>query len=452
MKKIKILILVLFILFGFGSLGAYGYMNNETNKWASVILPGVTIENIDVSGKTTAEAKALLKQKYGDAILKKNLEIKAQGKTYTLDYSRLKATYDIDAKVDQAFQYGKKLSMLDKYKLIKKPVSKVLKLDFSYNEAAISDLISSMKKDIDISPEEGSVQLLKGNFTVIPDKKGQKLDAEKLKAEVKSKINGDLNSNISVDANIVAVEANKTAEKLSKIDTKISSFTTNFAGSSAARINNITLATGAINGTVLMPGDKFSFNGIVGERTVQRGYQAAPVIIGNKVESGLGGGICQVSTTLYNSILRTQISYKDMSRQNHTLPSHYVPLGMDATVDYSSGTDYKFTNTFDCPIYIEGYISKSSVYFNIYSNSSLTSKSYDIVSEKIETMEPKIIYVDDSTLAAGTEQVEQNASTGYKVKVYKITYENGSTGSKDLLYSDTYNAVNKIIKRGTKTS
>lgn len=452
MKKIKIAILSLLIVTTATSIGIYGYLVKETNKWSLIALPGVKIENLDISGKTKAEAKELLKQKFGDEILKKNLTIKAADKSYILDYSKLNARYDIDAKVEEALSYGKNLNVLQKYKLVKSPVSKTFKLQFSYDAAAIKEMTDTMKKDIDIAPMDGSIAFESGSFKTTPDKKGQQLDTGKLQKEITDKINGEINSNLTIEAPINIIEANKTEAKLSKVDAKISSYTTNFSGSSYARINNITLATKTINGTLLMPGEQFSFNGIVGERTEKSGYQMAPVIVGNKVESGLGGGICQVSTTLFNSILRTKINYKDITRQNHTLPSHYVPLGLDATVDYSSSTDFKFKNTFEFPIYISGYIKGNNLYFDLYSNSSLNSRNYEILSEKSETMEPKIEYINDSSMPAGTEEVQSNGSTGYKVNVYKITYENGNYVSKDLLYSDTYFAVNKIVKKGTKTS
>jgi len=113
-----------------------------------------------------------------------------------------------------------------------------------------------------------------------------------------------------------------------------------------------------------MPGETFSFNQVVGERTEQRGYQSGPVIVGNQVESGLGGGICQVSSTLYNTILLGNINATE--RMHHTMPSSYVPLGMDATVDWGN-IDYKFRNNLQSPVYIEAYTSNGNVVFNLYS-------------------------------------------------------------------------------------
>ena len=155
-----------------------------------------------------------------------------------------------------------------------------------------------------------------------------------------------------------------------------------------------------------MPGESFSFNNTVGESSTEKGYKMAPVIVGTKVELAFWGGICQVSTTLYNAILRANIPSTE--RYKHSLPSHYIGLGMDATVAYGL-LDYKFKNTNSYPIYIESITQNKNVTFNIYSNSSLNNKKYDIVNEV----------------------------AGKNVSVFKVTYENSKLLSKDLLYTDT---------------
>jgi vancomycin resistance protein YoaR len=165
------------------------------------------------------------------------------------------------------------------------------------------------------------------------------------------------------------------------------------------------------------------------------------------VDSGLGGGICQVSTTLYNAILRANI--KSVERVHHTLPSHYVPLGMDATVDYGN-LDYKFKNTLEYPLYIEADTSGGQVTFNIYSNESLSSIVTEVHSEVYQTIQPGVKYVDDPTLSVGQTQQVQAPSTGYKVKVTKKTTQNGSVISEDVVADDYYKPVDAVIKRGTK--
>lgn len=425
-----------------------GYIYQKTKSWNNLIYPGVMVENVDIGGKNSIEAKKILDSKYGEVILKKKVDITTDNKVYTIDYSKLNAKYNIDTVVDEALSYGKNYSLFKKYNLIKNPVVKKLELKFSYDSNYIGEVIQSMEKDINKEPVNAGIQMISsGKFKITPDVKGYKLQSEQLQKQILDGINGELGKDISIKAPIKELTASVTGDKLATIDTKISSFTTNYQTSSAERAYNIELATKSINGTVLMPGDSFSFNDIVGERTSARGYREAPVIIGNKIESGLGGGICQVSSTLYNAMLKTDI--KSTQRIHHTLPSSYVPLGLDATVDWGN-IDYTFKNTLDYPIFIEGYTQNRNLYFNVYSNSELTKRTYIITNDVYETVNATVKTIDDPSLPIGQTTIEQKALNGFKVKVIKNTYENGNLISSEVVSNDFYQPVQGIIKKGTK--
>lgn len=449
MKKQKIIIGILTLSIVAVVSGFFAYIYTNTKVWTDLIYPGVKVEDEDLGGKTKNQAKKILKEKYSDAILNKSLIVKLpdSDKNYQIEYSKIDAKYNIDEVINEAFSYGKKSSLLKKYKLINKPQNKVFKLNFSYDSKPIKNFVSQIEKEVNKQPTNAKLNFSGGGFQVIPDKPGVKLKTEKLEKDMLSKINGDISDNAVVEAPIENINAKITADKLSTINTKISSYSTSYLGSSSERSNNIVLATNTINGTVVMPGETFSFNGVVGQRTAERGYKAAPVIIGNKVDSGLGGGTCQVSTTLYNAILRANI--KASERSHHTVPSNYIGLGMDATVDYGN-IDYKFVNSLPYPIYIEGYAANGTLGFNIYSNSKLAEKSYDIVNEVYETLEPSVQYVDDPDMAVGETAEEQSPSQGYKVRVYKNAYQNGKLIDRELVSNDIYLPINKVIKRGTK--
>lgn len=429
---------------------SFNNISNKVKAYDNVIYPGVKVEDVDLSGKTKVEALAILNQKYGDALIKKKINIKAPEKTYTLNYEKLSAKYNIEKIVDEAFSYNKDKGLLQKNKLIKSPTPKQFKLigSFTFDSKPVKELIGVMQKEIDKQPANAAINMVsRGNFSITPDKKGSKLNTENLEKDILSKISGDLNGDVEIQAPVEDVQASITGDKLSKINTKLSSFSTNFSTSTAARATNISLATSFINGKVLMPGETFSFNDVVGQRTASRGFQEAPVIIGNKVDSGLGGGICQVSTTLYNAAIRANL--QTVERIHHTLPSHYIGLGMDATVDYGN-IDYKFKNTLEFPVYIEAYTENRNIVFSVYSDKSLTSRTYDLVNEVYDTMQPEVKYVDDPNMDEGVTETVQPASIGYKVRVYKNTYENGKLIAHDLITNETYNKVDGTVKRGTR--
>ena len=173
----------------------------------------------------------------------------------------------------------------------------------------------------------------------------------------------------------------------------------------------------------------------------------APVIVGTKMYSDFGGGICQVSTTLYNAIIRSNILSTE--RTQHTLPSHYIGPAMDATVDWGN-IDYKFTNTLSYPVYIQAYTENKNIYFYVYSNASLNNRKYDLVNEIYDTIEPGIKYIDDPTLSIGETVQDQFPSPGIKARSYKDTYENGKLIEHKQISDDFYKPVDEVIRRGIK--
>ncbi|WP_434297326.1 VanW family protein [Clostridium sporogenes] len=446
-KKAKGVLTLIFLLMSI-LFGVFYYIYKEVSEFDSVIYPGVSIEGIDLTAKTKNEAKNIIETKYSKTIVKKNINITWNNKKYNLSYAKLNPTYNIQETINNAYSHGKNLNIFSKYKIIKSKSVQNYPLKFSYDKKVMDEFIGSIEKDINKEAENAKINVNKGSISIFDDKKGFKLEKDNLKKILYSKMDGKNLKDINEKAPVKIQEAKIKKKQLETVNSNISSYTTNYGSiSSPQRANNIEISTKAINGTLLMPGESFSFNNTVGPRTAERGYQGAPVIVGNKIESGLGGGICQVSGTLYNAILKANINATE--RVRHTFPSTYVPIGMDATIDYGN-IDYKFKNTLKYPIYIEGITDGVNVIFNIYSNSSLKNKTYNISSEIYETVTPKEQYIDDANIPLGKTEIVQEAHTGYKVKVYKSTVENDSVVKKELLYTDFYKPVDKIIKRGTK--
>lgn len=154
----------------------------------------------------------------------------------------------------------------------------------------------------------------------------------------------------------------RTTEDMQKINFILTEFSTTFNSKVKGRSENISLAANAINETILMPGEEFSFNQVVGPTTIARGFKNAPVIVDGEFVEGVGGGVCQVSTTLFNAALRSGLTIT--SRRNHSLPVAYVPRGTDAAV--ASTLDFKFKNTLNNPIYLQAFVDKSKIYFRVY--------------------------------------------------------------------------------------
>lgn len=227
----------------------------------------------------------------------------------------------------------------------------------------------------------------------------------------------------------------------------LATFSTRFDGSNYNRNTNIKLTAKKVNGTVILPGEKFSFNTIVGSRTIEAGFKEGTAYIGGKVVPDVGGGVCQVSSTIYNTALLANMQI--VERSNHMFTTGYVAASRDATVYYGS-LDFVFKNSRKYPIKMvasaNGGVCKVSIY------GIKEEKEYEvIIQSKITSyINPTTIYKEDPTLEEGKEIVEQTAITGCRSEGYKILKLNGKIVSQTLLSKDTYKSRNKIVRRGTK--
>ena len=229
----------------------------------------------------------------------------------------------------------------------------------------------------------------------------------------------------------------------------LGTFTTRYDASNKNRSNNITLASEKINGTVILPGETFSYNQIVGKRTIDAGYKEAGAYAGGKVIQEVGGGICQVSSTLYNAVLYANLEIVD--RSNHYFQTSYVDAGRDATVSWGT-VDFKFKNNREYPIKIDA-VSKNGV-TKISIKGIKEEKEYEVViqSEITSIIQKSVKYEEDPLLDSSVEQVEQEGHNGCTSKTYKILKFNGAIVSTELISTDYYHSLEKIIKKGTKQS
>ncbi len=227
----------------------------------------------------------------------------------------------------------------------------------------------------------------------------------------------------------------------------LSKYTTIYDAGNANRGANIALAAKTINGTVLLPGETFSYNGILGNTTKEKGYKLGTAYVGGKTVPTYGGGICQVSSTLYNAVLYANLDI--VERYNHSYSVSYVPAGRDATVSYG-GKDFKFKNSRNYPIKIEANAKNGVVSISI--KGIKEEKEYEIVltSSVLSTTPCKTVYENNNNLAEGKQKVIQKGHTGQKSIAYKTVKYNGKTISKTVLSKDTYQPMNRIVQVGTK--
>lgn len=229
----------------------------------------------------------------------------------------------------------------------------------------------------------------------------------------------------------------------------LATYSTTYSTKNVNRSTNIKLASSKIDGTVLMPGETFSYNTTVGKRTAAAGFKSAAVYSGGQVTNGIGGGICQVSSTLYNSVLLANLEI--VERTNHGFNPGYVPAGRDATVSWG-GPDFKFKNNRNYPVKIICSGTGGTIVTKIFGLKEENEYDVEISSYITSYIQYKTITQNDSSLPAGTTKVLQSGSNGCRSVCYRILKQNGEIISKTLLSSDTYSPHNKVVAVGTRAN
>lgn len=283
---------------------------------------------------------------------------------------------------------------------------------------------------------------VKGALIRKPEVVGIALDTEQVPSAVEKALSA---GDGKVELPVKSADKHVPDAALASIKDLVSQFSTRFSAGNRPRCANIKLAASKINGTVLMPGDRFSFNGVVGRRTLKGGFKLAGVYVNGQHDTGVGGGICQVSTTLYNSALFADLKIR--SRSNHSLPVPYVPLGRDATVDYGN-LDLVFENTYSTPIALTSVYEPGRLTFRIFGQKQ-PGMSVKISQDRVVSRANEVRKVTDKTLPLGKFKVIEPGSIGRSVHTFRYVYQDGKLVRKERLGSSYYGGRARIIAVGS---
>ncbi|GAB6099830.1 hypothetical protein JCM16358_17090 [Halanaerocella petrolearia] len=237
------------------------------------------------------------------------------------------------------------------------------------------------------------------------------------------------------------------SEKIAKygLNNVVATYTTSFDGKEKNRVQNIKLAAKQVDGTLLMPGEVFSFNEVVGPRTKKRGFKEAPEIVDGELVPGVGGGICQLSSTLYNATLLSNLEI--VERKNHSQPVDYIPLGRGATV-YYNWIDYKFRNNTSDPLLILARLRGEQLTVSVLARH--LHEQVKITTSTSKILKPKVIEKLDQDLKLGTSKVFQHGKKGFKVIVKKLLFREGKLINEEVISKDIYSPQPRIIKYNAK--
>lgn len=425
-------------------------------KSTDTILPGIYLDGMDLSGLTVEEAE-LMADRYVEDRLSQEITLDvAEGASVTVTPAELGLTWDNREVLTEAAELGKTGNIIARYKA-KKDLQfkqKNMTMSFSVDEDLVKAVLENQCAAYNVEAEDASLIRENGEFIIHEGTSGLILDEEASLTQIVSFLtDGSWDGSAAEIALTVAVdEPQGSKEELSKVKDVLGSFETSFHTSGAGRSANVRNGAALIDGTLLYPGEEFSTYDTVAPFTESNGYYMAGSYLNGQVVDSLGGGICQVSTTLYNAVLLAELDVTE--RHNHSMIVSYVHPSADAAISESAGKDFRFVNNTDAPIYIEAYTTDNKVIgFKIYGHETRDeghAVSYE--SEVVSTTNPEseVIYT-DASLPIGTVTV-QSAHIGYKANLWKVTYENGTEVSREMVNSSTYQMSPRQATVGVATS
>lgn len=484
------------------------------NIGSEKIISGITISGIEVSGLTKEEAKEKINTIYQEK-KEKEIQLQYQDYETTLNPTLMEVNYEVEKAVEEAYLIGKGSNIfVNNYNILFTLISKKnIEVNMILNEdvakQSINDLgvnlpgvliessyaveedqliITKGKAGIIVKTEELLSQVKENlkdntkqeNNILIPveEKEPEPIDIEKIHQEVYKEakdayytkepfaiypevegIDFDVEAAKELlkeekEEYIIKLTITKPKITIDKIGTEafpdqLATFTTRYDVSDVDRSTNLQIACQKINGKVVLAGETFSYNKALGPRTAAAGYRNGKIYEGGEVVDGIGGGICQISSTLYNTVLMSNLEI--VERRNHQFVTSYLPAGRDATVVYGV-IDFKFKNTREYPVRIVASARNGIATISMYGIKEENEYTFSFNTKTIASIPMSTRYEEDANLPIGEEKIKQKGHNGMKTETYITKMLNGKAVSTTLLSKDTYDAMTRIIIKGTNAT
>lgn len=303
-KKIILILTSLIIILGGVSFGAYYVYNKEIN--IATIYPGIMIDDFKVENMTKEDALSYIKEFKEEELLNKKMEVAYQDKSYTIGLKDLDYSYNYEEAVDQAYKLGREDKLFQRYKEIKRIKEKgiIIPLDPRYDKSKIQGIVENISQELNTESKDAQFNFNGGNIIISEEEVGRKVKED----ELVKLINENIEKLTDIEIPMEQIEPKYTKAYYSRINGIIGEYSTGFKNSGVGRKKNIQLSSSSLNGKILHSGESISYNETTGPRQKQFGYEEAPVIVGGELTPGIGGGVCQTSTTLYNAILLADLT------------------------------------------------------------------------------------------------------------------------------------------------
>jgi len=378
----------------------------ESNKADSnKVCDGVYFEDVNIGGKTKEEVQSVIEE-YQSDLQDKSFEVKVNDKTEDISLDDIGIQLDDKDYANEVINIGYTGNLVQRYKDMAdaKQGKKVYKAEITYDTSDLESAINKMSKKCNSKVVEPKL-VFSGSAPVVKSgQDGVTVDVDETVEAIKEKLSDWDKKDFSVEAKVDVEKPSVSEEELEECTDVIGEFSTNYSDGDADRNKNIETATKFVNGSCVKPGEVFSIMSKLRPFTVANGYAYGDAYVGDKVKKEIGGGICQVSTTLYNAVLKAEFDNSGITRRCHSGEVHYVPLSQDAMISDGS-SDFKFKNTYSTPVYIRGTAGGGTIKFTIYGKETRSS------SRKVSF-----------------ENEVQDLGEGKKAaQLYKVVTENGNT-------------------------
>ncbi|MDR0397339.1 MAG: VanW family protein [Oscillospiraceae bacterium] len=440
-----------------------------TNQWlqpfSDRFYEGVYVDGLPLAGLTPGDAYTLIAAQASERLNLWSLTLTYHGggnggESWTLNPQTLEMQVDTADQVNLAYMRGREGGLFSRMLDIRDLRSEPYKgyTSFYYNEFSLDALLARIKAEIDIDPVDATRESDPNRtppYRYTDEASGLRLDTDAIRGELLERISGLDSTPFALSPDVVQPAVTKADlvndnARLSRAATRIATTST------AERTANVALGCERFNGLVVQPGETVSFNDITGKRTPENGFQEALEIVYGEYVMGVGGGICQVSSTLYNAVVEAGLEVVD--RTAHALPVSYLDPGKDATVA-DRGTDFVFRNNLDYPITISAHVEKiknvNNCVFEIFGKPHQSGYTYALASEIVQTLpvpEPKMLPDRKGEYVTYTNQTKQTSkgAVGYVVNTFRITQHNGQEIARDFIIQDTYKPQAPTIYVGVR--
>lgn len=432
---------LIFIIVGIIALAAVcEHRIMKSNK----IFSGISIQGRDMSRKTIEETEKILVPIFQEAI-SRQITIKHGEMKWAFLAKEIGLQSALEDTVREAWLVGRRGYFWQRWaeRIAVNRHSKQLPLLFHRDDNELKKLIREIADAVDAEPKNAVINITSDNkIQIEPSIEGQKVDVNGTILALTEMLKSPEQS--IVELKVASEKPELTTGDVEKweITGILASYSTNFDPGKESRSSNIKIAAKELDRVLVMGREVFSFNEVVGPRTKEAGYQESLVIENNEFTPGIGGGVCQVSTTLYNAVLKANFTI--VERIPHSLPVTYSPPGMDATVSYD-WADFKFLNDLRTPVLLHTEYKPGNIKIIIFGSTEKAPR-VNVFSQIVKEIEPEEEFIEDPSVPPGTKVVEKQGQKGMEVEVVREVMEGNRVIVREVISRDTYKPVKSVIR------